>query len=239
MRALILAAGEGTRLRPLTLKRPKPMLPVGGRPVLGHHLELLRSHGVRDVAINTHFRPDAIVDYVGDGSSFDLAVTYSHEEQLLGSAGAAKKLEYFFENTFIVLYGDVLTDLDLGELVAYHRDRQAVATLALYRVPDPERCGIVVMDELGMVNNFVEKPEAALGLGNLANAGIYILEPTVLSLVPHNQTFDFGQDLFPLLLEQGLPVAAMTPAAYVCDIGSIDRYWRADDDVRRGRVRIA
>jgi NDP-sugar pyrophosphorylase family protein len=214
------------------------MLPVGGKPVLEHHLNLLQAHGLREVAINLHHCPEAIVDVIGDGARFGVSVTYSYEDQLLGSAGAAKKLESFLGETFLILYGDVLTDVNLTRLLSFHRSRQAVATLALYRVPDPERCGIVEIDDEGMVQRFVEKPSPALGLGNLANAGICVFERQVLSFIPEGQRFDFGLDLFPLLLERRMPVAALDLDGYVCDIGSIERYMLADRAVRDGRLSI-
>ena len=164
MRALILAAGEGTRLRPLTLTCPKPMLPVGGRPVLEHLVRLLRRHGVTEIAINLHYRPEVIVRHFGDGARFGVSITYSPEERLLGSAGAAKRLEWFFGETFFVLYGDVLTDLDLGSLVDRHRARRAAATLALYEVEDPTRCGIVEVAADGRIVRFAEKPAGARSL---------------------------------------------------------------------------
>src|SRR5690606_25874488 len=120
MRALILAAGEGSRLRPLTLDRPKPMLPIGGVPILQHQVDYLRSHGITEIAINLHYKPEVIVDHFGDGSSFGVRITYSREARLLGSAGAAKQLDWYFDDTFIVLYGDVLTNLDIGQLIAFH-----------------------------------------------------------------------------------------------------------------------
>jgi NDP-sugar pyrophosphorylase family protein len=237
IRALILAAGEGTRLLPLTLDRPKSMLPVGGKPLLQYQLDLLRAHGIRDVAINLHHCPAAITDFVGDGTRFGMTVTYSYEEDLLGSAGAAKRLESFLSETFLVLYGDVLTDVDLAELVNFHRARQAAATLALYEVPDPERCGIVVLADDGIVQQFVEKPSLSLQLGNLANAGICVFERNVLSLVPEGEPFDFGNDLFPILLERRLRMAALRSNAYVCDIGSLERYGSGDRAVREGRLK--
>src|ERR1051326_4195920 len=149
MRALILAAGEGTRLRPLTLDRPKPMLPVGGRPILEHLVVLLRDHGIREVAINLHYKPRGISDYFGDGTRFGVQITYSLEARLLGSAGAAKQLDWFLGSTsepFIVIYGDVLADIDLHQLINVHGSKRGLGTLALYHVEDPGRCGIVELE---------------------------------------------------------------------------------------------
>jgi NDP-sugar pyrophosphorylase family protein len=235
MKALVLAAGEGTRLRPLTLDRPKPMLPIAGRPVLDHLVRLLRWHGVREIAVNLHYRPEVIVDYFADGDDFGVSIHYSHEEHLLGSAGAARQLSSFFDQTFFVLYGDVLTNVDLTAMAARHRATEALATLALYEVEDSSRCGMVATRADGRVTQFVEKPAPGLASGMLANAGIYVLEPAALRYIPDGPTYDFGQDLFPDLLARGLPVYACPAAGYVLDIGSLDRYAQAEADVVHGR----
>ena len=237
MKALILAAGEGTRLRPLTLDRPKPMLSVGGQPILEHLVTLLRVHGVTEIAINLHYKPDVIVSHFGDGGRFGVSITYSPEERLLGSAGAAKQLAWFLDEPFIVLYGDVLTDLDLTSLAARHRAGGAMTTLALYEVDDPSRVGIVSLDDAGRVTRFVEKPPPGLDVGRLANAGIYVVEPDVLTLIPVGQPFDFGHDLFPLMLERGLPLLGCQADGYVLDIGSPARYAQAEADYQAGRFR--
>ena len=164
MKAIILAAGEGTRLRPLTRDKPKPMLPLGGQPLIGRLVALLREHGVTDIAVNLHHRPEAIRAYLGDGSSFGVRVTYSYEDTLLGSAGAVKKLEPFFDESFFVLYGDVLTDIDLTALAARHGDCGAALTMALHETDEPSRCGIAEVDGRGIVQRFREKPRAGRGL---------------------------------------------------------------------------
>lgn len=239
MKALLLAAGEGTRLRPLTLDRPKPMVPVGGRPLLEHLVALLRRHGVADIAINLHYKPEAIVDYFGTGEAFGVSITYSREERLLGSAGAVKQLGSFFagDEPFLVLYGDVLTDLDLTELVARHRSSGAAATLALYRVKDPSRCGIVELDANNRVTRFVEKPAPGTVFSDLANSGIYVVEPAVIDRIPAERPFDFGHDLFPALLADGVPLAGQPLPGYILDIGSPERYAQAEADLRAGRCR--
>lgn len=235
MKALILAAGEGTRLRPLTLDRPKPMLPIGGRPLLEHLVELARRHGAREIAINLHYQPAAIVDHFGDGRAFGVRIHYAHEPELLGSAGAARELRAFLDETFFVLYGDVLTDLDLSSLAAWHRATGAIATLALYAVEDPTRCGIVDLASDGRVRRFVEKPRPEEVFGNLASAGLYVLEPAVLAQVPPRGPADFGQDVLPRLLAAGLPVYGRSLPGYILDIGSPERYAQAEADVQAGR----
>jgi mannose-1-phosphate guanylyltransferase/phosphomannomutase len=237
MQALILAAGEGTRLRPLTLDRPKPMLPVGGRPVLEHLVHLLRYHGIGDIAINLHYKPEAIVQHFGDGRDFGVSITYSYEEQLLGSAGAARQLDWFLTEPFIVLYGDVLTDLNLTRLADWHQTNGGVATLALYEVEDPTRCGVVELDPSGRIERFIEKPAPEAVTTNLANAGIYVLDPGLLGLVAPHESADFGRDLFPAALRLGLPMYGRLADGYVLDMGSIERYTEAEVDLRAGRFR--
>jgi NDP-sugar pyrophosphorylase family protein len=240
MKAVILAAGEGTRLRPLTLDRPKPMLPVGGRPILEHLVAYLRRYHVTDIAINLHHKPDVVLEYFGDGRNFGVSITYSPEQQLLGSAGAVKALEWYLKDEpFFVLYGDVLTDVDLGVLMARHCATGALATLALHRVDDPWRCGIVQLDPDGWITRFVEKPPAWATYGNLANSGIYAVDPEVLREIPFGRPFDFGHDLFPALLARGAPLLGYASRHYVLDIGSPERYQRAEFDVRSGRFRSA
>ncbi len=229
-RAMILAAGEGTRLRPLTATIPKPMLPLADRPLLEHLLDLLRCHGVSEVAINLHHLPQVIPAHFGDGRRFGVRITYSYEERLLGSAGAIKKLEGLFDETFLVLYGDVLTDLDLTALRAFHGARGAALTMALHQPPDLTRCGVVEIDPEGRVLSFREKPAPDEVCSPWANAGVYVVEPEVQRFIPAGQPFDFGADLFPLLLERGLPVYGYATGAYVLDIGSTERYRQAERD---------
>jgi NDP-sugar pyrophosphorylase family protein len=237
VKALILAAGEGTRLRPLTLTQPKPMLPIGGRPILEHIVAQLAAYEVRDIAINLHYKPQAITDYFGDGSRFGVRIVYSHEPRLLGSAGAARALDWFLNEPFILWYGDVLADIDLRELIEKHAATRPPATLALYEVEDKTRCGMVDVDATGRVLRFIEKPAADVECGDLANAGIYVVEPKVLDGVPPDRAVDFGADVFPQLLESGAPLFGYKLDGYVLDIGSPARYAQAEADLREGRFR--
>lgn len=236
MRALILAAGEGTRLRPLTLDRPKPMIPIAGVPLLERMILHLRRHGIDEIAINLHYQARVITNYFGDGQAFGVRITYSPEERLLGSAGAAKRLEQFFDDTFLVCYGDVLSNIDVTSLSEWHRSRAAVATIAVYEAEDPTRCGIVGFDADGRVGRFVEKPAPDQVFSRFANAGICVLEPRVLAYVPKDQPCDFGQHVFSALLRDDLPVYARPANAYVMDIGSIERLEAAERDLRAGRI---
>jgi NDP-sugar pyrophosphorylase family protein len=224
MKGLILAAGEGQRLRPLTLTRPKPMLPVAGRPLLEHIVMLLRHHGIKQLAINLHYKPATIVTHFGNGRRWGVQILYSYEGQLLGSAGAAKKLAWFFDQTFVVFYGDLYTQLNLRPLIDLHHRHNALATVALYKVSNPTACGIVELDCHQRIRRFVEKPAPEEVFSNLANAGVYILDPAVLSFVPSNVPFDFGQDLFPGLLNLDLPVMGFPIQEPLIDIGTKDKY---------------
>jgi NDP-sugar pyrophosphorylase family protein len=239
-KAMILAAGEGTRLRPLTLTTPKAMVPVDGRPLIEHTVAWLKSHGVTEVGINLHYLGGKIVDCLGDGSRLGLNISYSHENELLGTAGGTKRLETFFAgDRFALVYGDILTDLDLGAMVAYHANAGAMATIALFTAPKPSEVGIVEVDSLGRILSFVEKPAPGNEKGNLANGGVYILEPEVLSYIPPSGYADFGFDVFPSLLRQGMPLYGYKLRAedYLIDIGSMEKYRQANDDRVKGRVR--
>jgi NDP-sugar pyrophosphorylase family protein len=222
-------------MRPLTLDRPKPMLPVGGKPMLEYLVDLLRRHDVREIAINLHYRPEAIVSHFGDGSNFGVAITYSYEESLLGSAGAAKKLDWFFTEPFVVLYGDVLAEVDLSALIDLHERQGGVGTLALHRVDDPTRCGVVEWDANQRLVGFVEKPHIDDVPSNLANAGLYVLYPAILDLVRPGATSDFGTDVFPAALNRRLVLNGTCPPGYLLDIGSPERYAQAEADLLGGR----
>lgn len=234
-RALILAAGEGTRLRPLTLTRPKPMLQINGKPLLEHSLEWLRSHGVNEAGINLHYHPEVIVDHFGSGNSTGMRITYSHEDPILGTAGAARKLDEFLgRGTFVVLYGDVLTDLDLASLLRFHyskvvREPSTGITLSLYHVPNPTEVGLVGIDEFGRINRFVEKPKPDEVFTDLANAGVLIVEPHVLQHIPPDTFYDFGLNLLPDLLQKSIPMYGWVAprGSYILDIGTPEKYTQA------------
>ena len=227
MKGMILAAGEGKRLRPLTDFLPKPMLPLAGRPLLEHIIVYLRGLGITDLAINLHHLPAVVMSYFGDGSRWGVSLRYSVEEQLLGSAGGVKRVGAFFDDTFLVYYGDVFTRADLRSMITLHRRSGAVATMGLYHVPDPWNRGVVAMDSSQTVVRFVEKPPREQAFSDLANAGIYVLEPQILDWVPEGQVWDFGSDVFPALLAQGMRVAGYVIQDFVIDIGLPEKYEQA------------
>jgi NDP-sugar pyrophosphorylase family protein len=228
MKGMILAAGEGKRLRPLTDYLPKPMLPLAGQPLLEHVIKHLRDCGVTDLAINLHHLPAAVMDYFGDGSHWGVNLCYSVEERLLGSAGGVKRLESFFDDTFLVYYGDVYTVADLRPMIALHRGSDVLATMGLYRVPDPWNRGIVELDDAQVIVRFMEKPLREQVFSDLANAGIYVLEPDVLERIPAGQVWDFGHDVFPAMLAEGIQVAGYVIEDTLLDIGLPEKYEQAN-----------
>jgi mannose-1-phosphate guanylyltransferase len=232
MKAVILAAGAGTRLRPLTDTCPKPMLPISGRPLLARTLDWLRANDVREVALNLHHLPDVVRMGLGDGAAWSMRLRYSYEPTLLGTSGAvrtiAERYPGWFDQTFLLLYGDMLLDIALTDLVAFHRSNAAELTLALKHTATPQTQGMIEVDSSGLVLRFVEKPSAWKG-GDLANAGVYLCEPSILSAIPPGVS-DFGHDIIPALLAGGRRVCGRLVEGYLLDIGTPDAYMQAQRD---------
>ena len=207
------------------------MVPIGGKPLLEHHVEMLRRQGVRELIVNLHYLPEKITGYFGDGSRFGVTMKYSEEPELLGTAGGVKKMEAELRGgPFLVFYGDNLFRVELAPLLEFHRARRALATVALWESPEPWTGGVVETEADGRVRRFVEKPDRKDISTNLINAGIYVLEPAVLDAIPAGQFYDFGKDVFPKLLAQGKDLYAMKPNAYVQDIGTPERLAKAQRD---------
>ena len=206
MKAVVMAGGEGTRLRPLTSNQPKPMVPIVGKPCMEHIIELLIRHGIDEIVVTVAYLPQVIRGYFGDGEALGVTLHYSVEETPLGTAGSVKHAEALLDETFIVISGDALCDFDLGEIVDAHRRQGAVATLGLKSVERPLEFGVVIIDEDGRIERFLEKPSWGQVFSDTINTGIYVLEPEVLEPVPTDRPFDFSKELFPLLLELGLQV---------------------------------
>ena len=239
MRVMIMAAGKGTRLRPLTDLVPKPMAPIVNRPALHHILRLLRCHGFREVVVNLHHMPETITAHFGSGTSLGMDITYSYEPELLGTAGGVKNnADFLGGETFLVMSGDALTDIDLTGLVAAHRRRGSIATLAVKEVADPSLYGVVVADDDDRVVGFQEKPTREEALSRLCNCGIYVFEPEILSHIPAGQFDDFGRRLFPDLLRQRIPFHAETVTGYWSDVGNLGEYIRGNSDALTGRVEV-
>jgi len=199
---MLLAAGLGARLRPLTDTVSKCMIPIAGKPLLEHNIDILRSYGVADLMINLHHLPETVMNHFGDGSGLDIRINYSVEPELLGTAGAVKKVERFFDGPFFVWYGDNLSTCRLDRLWQFHQSRGGVATIALHYREDPTQSGIVGLDENDRVTRFLEKPRPDQVFSHWVNAGILALEREVLESIPAETVADFGRDVFPALLER-------------------------------------
>lgn len=235
MKAVILVGGEGTRLRPLTINTPKPMIPLVNIPLLEYTLHHLKQYGIREIILSTCYLPQVFESYFGDGSRFGLDITYVTEEKPLGTCGAVKNVEKYLDGTFIVLNGDVITSLNLEDMISFHRTRGAVGTIYLTPVEDPTAYGLVLVDEKGRVESFLEKPSWDQVTTSLINGGTYILELEVLDLVPAGQNYSFERGLFPALLERDQPLFGYPSLAYWMEIGAPEKYLKAHWDILDGK----
>lgn len=237
MQALILAGGKGTRLRPLTVYTPKPIVPICNRPFLLYQIDTLRRAGVTDITLSLSYQPEKIEQQLGDGSEFGVKLKYTVEPQPMGTAGAYKFAEDLIREPTVVFNGDILTDLDLKAVIRQHTERKAVASIVLTPVEDPSAYGVVETEDDGRVRRFLEKPKADETSCRNINAGTYILEPKVLDFIPAGENHSFEYGLFPKLLENGEPFFAHIPQrTYWIDIGTPIRYLQAHDDLLSGRV---
>lgn len=251
MKAMILAAGKGTRVRPITHTIPKPMIPILQKPVMEFLLELLRQHGFDQIMVNVSHLAHEIENYFRDGQKFGVQIAYSFEGRIvdgelvgeaLGSAGGMRRIQDFspfFDSTFVVLCGDALIDLDLTAAVKWHREKGSIATVIMKSVPREEvsSYGVVVTDEDGRIQAFQEKPSVEEALSTSINTGIYIFEPEVLDYIPSGEEFDIGSQLFPKLVEMGAPFYGITMDFQWVDIGKVPDYWRAVRGVLQGEVK--
>jgi NDP-sugar pyrophosphorylase family protein len=236
---MILAGGMSTRLYPLTKQVPKPLVPVVGEPISAHILRWLNSFGYTDVAINVHYLAEQIEATFGDGSRYGVKLHYLHEEKLMGSAGAIKPLQSFFTGTFVVVGCDDLTDANLAALVAFHRERGALATIGLIDCEEVDQYGVVITDERGRILEFQEKPAKGTERSKLVNTGIYVFEPEIFDYIPADTFYDFGKGVFPALLAAGAGFYGMRlGSAYWRDIGTPSEYRAATEDVLAGRVHL-
>jgi len=239
MKTMIMAAGIGTRLRPLTDLVPKPMAPIVNRPALYHILRLLSRHGCREVIINLHHLPDAITGYFGDGTSMGMDIRYSFEPELLGTAGGVRNNAAFLgSETFLVVSGDALTDIDLTGLIAAHRRNGSIATMAVKEVADPSLYGVVVTDDEGRVVGFQEKPRLEEARSRLCNCGIYVFEPEIMAHILPDGFDDFGRRVFPDLLRDHVAFHAHAFSGYWSDVGNLHEYIRGNGDALAGRVDV-
>ncbi len=241
MKAVLMAGGEGSRLRPLTINRPKPMVPIANRPVMGHIIELLRRHNFDDIVATLQYRADDIQNYFSDGSNAGVTLHYSVEPRPLGTAGSVKHAEKFLGNSsdpFLVISGDALTDIDLTEIVAFHKRVGALVTITLYRVPNPLEYGVIMVDGNGRIERFLEKPSWGEVISDTVNTGIYVISPEILEEIDPGTPVDFSKDLFPLLMRRGAALYGFVANGYWTDIGNIGEYMRATGDLLGGKVNL-
>lgn len=239
MRAVLMAGGSGTRLRPLTCDLPKPMVPVLNRPIAEHIINLLKRHNITEIIATLHYLPDVMRDYFQDGSEFGVQMTYAVEEdQPLGTAGCVKNVAELLDETFLVISGDSITDFDLTAAIQFHKQKQSKATIVLTSVTNPIEFGVVIIDENQRIKRFLEKPSSSEIFSDTVNTGTYILEPDILEYLPFNQETDFSKDLFPLLLEKGEPMYGYVAEGYWCDVGHLDAYREAQYAALYQRVKL-
>jgi mannose-1-phosphate guanylyltransferase/phosphomannomutase len=238
VKAVVMAGGEGTRLRPLTSNQPKPMVPIVGKPCMEHILELLKEHGLEDVIVTLAFMPQAIRSYFGSGDNLGVQIEYSVEESPLGTAGSVRLASDRLDDTFLVISGDALCDVDLTDLIRFHREKQAAVTIGLKSVENPLEFGIVVTDEDRRIERFLEKPSWSQVFSDTINTGIYVIEPEALRHVPTDRPYDFSKELFPLLLEMGRPLYGYVFDSYWQDIGNLDQFRQANFDALEERVHL-
>jgi len=238
MIAIMMAGGFGTRMRPLTCNIPKPMLPVANRPVMEHALRLLKKHGLTDVRILLFYQPQVIIDYFGDGKQLGLGIEYVRMETDLGTAGAVHFAQKDQKSPVFVISGDVLTDFDLNGVIRFHQEKKAAATIVLTRVKNPLQYGVVITEPSGRINRFLEKPTWGEVFSDTVNTGIYVLEPEALALVPDEREYDFSRNLFPLMMEKGMPLYGFVASGYWRDIGNLHDYRQAQVDILHGEVEV-
>lgn len=239
MQALILAGGFGTRLRPLTLNTPKPVVSLVGRPILAYQIEILKHAGIADIILSLNYQPTRIQEIIGDGADYGVKIRYVVEPEPLGTAGAVKFAEEFIKETTVILNGDNLINLDIHALIQYHREKQAIMTIVLETVENPSAFGLVEVDETQRVLNFLEKPkpeEIEKMRTRTVNAGTYVLEPEVLSLIPAGENYSFEYGVFPELLRRQEKIFAFVTDSYWLDVGTPQRYLQAHRDIINGRV---
>ena len=233
-----MAGGEGTRLRPLTSNAPKPMLPLVNRPMMEHIIDLLKGHGIEDIVVTVAFMANAIRNYFGDGSEFGVRMVYASEETPLGTAGSVRNAMAELDDTFVVISGDVLTDVDLGAIIGTHRQQDALATIGLVRVENPLEYGIVITRDDATIERFLEKPTWGQVFSDTINSGIYVLEPRIFDWIAPDQSVDFSSDVFPGLLDDGEKLVGAVSEGYWEDVGTLPAYVRAHKDILDGKVEV-
>lgn len=239
MKAIIMAGGEGSRLRPLTCDLPKPMVPIMNKPIMEHIIYLLKSHGITDIGVTLMYLPQKIKDYFGSGSNFGVNIQYFTEDSPLGTAGSVKNAERFLDDTFVVISGDSLTNMNLSKAIEFHKAKKSKATLVLTKVDVPLEYGVVITNKNGAIKGFLEKPSWGEVFSDTVNTGTYILEPGVLKYFEKNVKFDFSQDLFPMLLSNKEPMFGYVMNEYWCDIGDLRAYLQSHYDILEGKINVS
>jgi mannose-1-phosphate guanylyltransferase/phosphomannomutase len=238
IKAVIMAGGKGTRLRPLTCDIPKPMVPILNKPVMEYSIDLLKKHGITDIAVTMAYMPSIIIDYFETGERWDVNLEYFIEDIPLGTGGSVKNAQEFLDDTFIVISGDALTDLDIREAIEYHKQKKSKATIVLRREDVPLEYGVVITDDSGRIRRFLEKPSWSEVFSDTVNTGIYILEPEVLNYFDKNTNFDFSKDLFPKLLEDEIPMYGYITEDYWNDIGDLNSYMETHFNILDKKVSV-
>lgn len=239
MKAIIMAGGKGTRLRPITCSMPKPMLPVMNIPLLEHIINLLKKHGIVDIGITLMFLPQRITSYFGDGTKWGVRLHYFIEEKPMGTAGSILSASSFIDDTFVIISGDCLTDLDISQAIEFHRSKQAVATVVLTSEENPLNFGIVATDNSGYITGFLEKPARCEVFSDTINTGIYVLEPEIFNHIERDKPSDFSRDLFPRLLDKGCPLAGYITYGYWSDVGTVESYLSTHSDIFNRKAELA
>jgi len=238
MTGVILAGGFGTRLRPLTINIPKPMVPIANKPILYHIIKLLKKNGIKDLIIILYHQPELIKDYFKDGEKFGVNIKYIISDEDLGTCGATALAKEYLKDDFLVISGDILTDFNLSEIINFHLKKKSIATITLTRVSNPLQYGIVITTEDGKIVRFLEKPSWGEVFSDTINTGIYILNPKIFNFIPEKKEFDFSKNLFPLLLKKELPIFGYISSGYWKDIGNVKEYKIAHEDIIKGQVDI-
>jgi mannose-1-phosphate guanylyltransferase/phosphomannomutase len=239
MKAVVMAGGFGTRIQPLTHSRPKPMLPIINRPMMEQTMLNLRDLGISEFIVLLYFKPEVIQNYFGDGSDFGMKITYVIPDDDYGTAGAVKLAqEHIGDDNFIIISGDLVTDFDFQKIFDYHREKESKLTITLTSVENPLEFGVVIANENGTIEKFLEKPSWGEVFSDTINTGIYIIEPEILEYIPKGENFDFAKDLFPLLMKEGVELIAGHANGYWRDVGNPDSYREVHEDIMSGRVNL-
>ncbi len=239
MKALFLAGGIGTRLKPLTDEVPKPMVPIMNKPLLERSMANLKKYGISDIVISTGYKAQAIKEYFGSGKKFGLKIEYICENVPMGTGGAIKKTGHLYDDTFLVLNADILCDMDYQELIKHHRSKKAAVTIAVTQVSNPSAYGVIEYDERGYAVSFTEKPQAHEIKSHFINAGVYVFEPDVLKEIAEDRPVSVEREVFPALLRGGYKVAVYKGCKYWMDIGTPEKYLQTHEDIMSGECRIA